>query len=346
MVASEQKVMRVGVVGAGRIGVVHITNMLSTRFVEVTAVCTVVAHEQKWVRETVPGATVYSDFDSFIKDSSIDVVWICSPTQFHQEHVTKALEAGKHAFTEKPLSGDEKTAWDMYHLSLKYPHLKVACGFVRRFANVYIEARKAIASGAIGDVIAVRASTADCFIPPTEQFLNYIKHSGGIFVDCNIHDIDLSLFLIGEDKTAQTAYATGTSLVYPKFAEWGDGDNVHGIVKFKEDLVFNIYGTRDNLHGHHTYTEIIGTKGRIMVNGEPRGLNVDISTDNGTKMVPTQDHQTMFADAFKTEVEHFRDWVLFDRQDHGFNLKDAAKAVSIGVALQNSFRSGDVEHIQ
>ncbi|CAN6675162.1 hypothetical protein TRVA0_100S00166 [Trichomonascus vanleenenianus] len=316
-------------------GSIHIENLESTRFVQVVAICTVVENEKQWARDNIPGAQIFDDFDTFVAQENIDAVWISSPTGLHEEHVSKSLAAGKHVFCEKPLSGDKNIAWKMYELSLQYPDLKVACGFVRRFAAVYKEARQAIANGAIGDVIAVRSSTSDNF-NPAKQFLDYIKGSGGIFVDCSIHDIDISLFLVGEDKAPKSAFATGTCKVYPKFKEWGDADNVHGLVEFENDLVFNLYASRDNKHGHHTTTEVIGTKGRIQINGEPRGLNVDISDETGTKMVSASDHQVLFAEAFKAEVVAFRDWVLFDKSDHGFNLKDAAKAVSIGHSLQKS----------
>lgn len=333
------KVLRIGAVGAGRMGSIHISNLQTTRFVQVVGICTVLEHEQKWARENVPEAKVYTSYDDLVTQKDIDAVWIASPTGLHEEHVSKALANGKHVFCEKPLSGDKNIAWKMYDLSQQYPHLKVACGFVRRFASVYREARKVIASGAIGDVITVRASTSDNY-NPSEQFLEYIKGSGGVFVDCTIHDIDISLYLMGEDKTPETAYAVGTTKVYPKFKEWGDADNASGLVRFKEDLILDFYVSRDNRHGHHTTAEIIGTKGRILINGEPRGLNVDISDDTGTRMVPASDHQVLFAEAFKAEAEAFRDWVLFDDQNHGFNLKDAAKAVSIGHSLQNSYRAG------
>jgi predicted dehydrogenase len=153
----------------------------------------------------------------------------------------------------------------------------------------------------------------------------------------NVHDIDISLFLAGKDRNPGTAFAVGTREVYPEFAEWNDADNVHGIVTMEDDLVINIYGSRGNRDGHHTSTEVIGTKGRIMINGEPRRLNLNISTERGTTMAPAAQHWDLFEDGFVGEVEAFRDWVLFDKQDHGFNLKDAAKTVSIAHGLNESF---------
>lgn len=332
-------VLRIGVVGAGRMGSIHIENILGIRFMDVTAVCTVVQKEKEWAQKTVPEAKVYDSYDEFIKDGNVDAVVICSPNFLHEEHFVKALENGKHIFCEKPLSADSKTAWKMYEAAQKYPHLKVGCAFPRRFVDSYREARKKIADGAIGKVISVRSQCTDLY-DPSPEFAKYIKTSGGIFVDCNIHDLDIALYLIGEDVTPVSAYGTGTATVFPQFAEWGDVDNSFGLVNFKEGIVVNVHGSRDNANGHHSMTEVIGTKGRIMINGQPRRLNIDVSDSNGTRMIAAPTQMELFSESYVNEMTAYRDWVLFDDNNHGFNLKDAAKAVSMGEQLQQSVRQG------
>lgn len=332
--ATTHKTLRIGAVGAGRMGKVHIGNLVKAANIELVAICTIVPAEKEWINENAPGAVIYSDYDQFLAEAGIDAVWISS-TELHQEHLAKALAAGKHVCTEKPLSADKKVAWEMYELTLKYPHLKVGCAFPHRFSQVYREARAEIAKGVIGDVIAVRSSTSDLYNPDPE-FYKFLRTSSGIFLDINVHDIDISLFLAGKDRVPGTAFACGTREVYPKFAEWNDADNAFGVVTMEDDLILNVYSSRVNRHGHHTTTEVIGTKGNILINGEPRRLNIDISTDKGTTMVPAGQHWDLFGDGFMGEVEAFRDWVLYDKE-HGFNLKDAAKAVSIAHGLNESF---------
>jgi myo-inositol 2-dehydrogenase/D-chiro-inositol 1-dehydrogenase len=336
--------LRLGFVGAGRMGAIHIENAQNIRFLEVSAVCTVVEKEKDWTRKIAPEAKVFDNYDEFIGDLSIDAVVICSPNFLHEEHLIKALQNNKHVFCEKPLSPDAKTAWNMYNESLKYPQLKVACAFPRRFVQHYQSARKQIANGQIGKVIAVRSQTTDLY-DPSPEFSKYIKTSGGIFVDCNIHDLDVALYLIGEDVTPKVAYGTGSSEVFPQFKEWGDVDNSHGFVTFDEGIVLNVYGSRDNPHGHHSMTEVVGTKGRVLINGEPRALNVDISDTTGTRMVSAPTQMELFAESYKVELIEFRDWVLFGSNEHSFNLKDAAKAVSMGEQLQQSLRSGQTVNI-
>ncbi|KAK9311495.1 hypothetical protein V1524DRAFT_442204 [Lipomyces starkeyi] len=328
------KVLRMGVAGAGRMGKIHIEHLLETRFVHVNGICTPVKTEQEWAAQTVPEAKVFSDYKDLVAQDNIDAVMLVTPTGLHKEQVFLALQHGKHVFCEKPLALSASDAWDIYYESLKYPHLKVCCGFPRRYAKQYIEAARRIRNGEIGKVITLRSGTSDLF-QDNEFFINYIKGSGGIFVDCNIHDIDACLFLLGQDKLPVRAYATGTTHVFPQFAEFGDVDNGLGLVDFEGGLVMNLYSSRDNKHGHHTMAEVIGTKGRILLNGEPRILPLDISDENGTRYLGPLDHMDVFSPAFKAELVAFRDWILYDKPIN-FDLKDAAKAVSIGYALMES----------
>lgn len=329
-------VLRIGAVGAGRMGRIHIENMLETRFVEVVSLVTVMESEKKWMKELVPEAKVFDNYDEFISDPNIDAVVISSPSGFHKEHVFKAMEHGKHVFCEKPLTENPETAWEVYNKSLEYPHLKICCAFPRRYCQEYVEAAKAIREGRLGTITTLRSQCTDKY-DPSEYFVNYIKTSGGIFVDSSIHDIDICLFLLGQDKKAGQAFATGTTNVFPQFAEFGDVDDGMGVVTLDGDLVMNVYGCRNNAHGHHTMTEVRGSKGRLLVNPEPRLLNLEISSNLGTNYAAAKDHMELFSAAYKAELVGFRDWILFDKE-HNFNLKDAAKAVTIGHALQTSLR--------
>ncbi|KAK9459574.1 uncharacterized protein V1516DRAFT_680273 [Lipomyces oligophaga] len=329
--------LRIGVVGAGRMGRIHIENLLTISRVEVAAICTVLPHEIEWAKKTVPNAVVTPDYDEFIVSDLIDAVLLVTPTGFHKEQVLKAIHAGKHVLCEKPLAATPQDAWDIYNESLKYPSLKVACAFPRRYARVYTEAAARIHRGDIGEITTIRSQTTDLY-QNDDFFVNYIKNSGGIFVDCTIHDIDACLFLIGQDITPRTAYGVGTARLFPQFLEYGDVDDGIGTITFDEQTVMTVYGSRNNRHGHHTMTEIMGTKGRILINGQPRLDQIDISDETGTRMVGPSSHMDVFAPAFKLELEAFRDWIL-DGAKVNFNLKDAAKAVSIGYSLMESLRT-------
>ncbi|KAK9447329.1 uncharacterized protein V1518DRAFT_421958 [Limtongia smithiae] len=332
-------VLRIGVAGAGRMGRIHIENILSLSRVTVTAVCTVLPHEIEWAKSVLgPEGVVTPDYNEFVNLPNVDAVLLVTPTGFHKDQVFGALKAGKHVLCEKPIAGNPADAWAVYYESLKYPNLKVACAFPRRYASVFVEAARRIKNGEIGEVTTLRSQTTDLY--QNDEFLiNYIKHSGGIFVDCTIHDIDACLYLLGKDVLPTSAYGTGSANLFPQFKEFGDVDDALGLVNLDGDkTVMNVYGSRNNRHGHHTMTEIMGTKGRILINGQPRLLQVDISDETGTRMIGAKSHMELFTEAFKLEIEGFRDWILDGTEAH-FNLKDAAKAVSIAYSLMESLRS-------
>ncbi|KAK7207660.1 oxidoreductase-like protein [Myxozyma melibiosi] len=343
---TQAKVLRIGVAGAGRMGQIHIQNMLEIRRLKVTAVCSVLKSELKWAEETIgDGVKTFEDYDSFLASDLFDAVLIVTPSGFHKEQAIKAMRAGKHVFCEKPIAPDAASAWEVYYESLKHPDLKVACGFPRRYAAPYVEARKRIERGDIGDVVTLRSQTTDPY-QPGDYIINYIKTSGGIFVDACIHDIDACLFLLGADKVPETAYATGSANVYPMFKDFGDVDDGVGLVTFTSgDTVMSVYGSRINRHAHHSMTEVTGTKGKLVISGQPRQLQLDISDANGTRMEGPQSQMEQLGPAFKQEIEAFRDWILDDVKPN-FNLKDAAKAVSIGAALMESLRQKSIAKIE
>ncbi|KAK9453087.1 hypothetical protein V1511DRAFT_95870 [Dipodascopsis uninucleata] len=339
------KVLRMGIAGCGRMGQIHVENMIDTRFIQVTAVCSVVKSELEWAKNNVEGIATFEDYDEFIKSDVFDAVLIVTPSALHAQQVKAALTQNKHVFCEKPICSNAVDAWELYYETLKYPHLKVCCGFPRRYAKPYVEARKRIANGDIGEVMTIRSQTTDLYAR-NDFMMKYIATSGGIFVDCCIHDIDACLYLIGKDKTPDTAYGTGTTNVFPEFKAFGDVDDGMGIITFKEsDVIMNVYGSRDNRHGHHSMTEVIGTKGRLLINGEPRLISLEISDENGTRMEGPASHMEIFGYAFKLEIEAFRDWILEDKAPN-FNLKDAAKAVSIGSALMESLRGKKIAEVK
>ncbi|KAK9427080.1 hypothetical protein V1505DRAFT_381374 [Lipomyces doorenjongii] len=334
--------LRVGVAGAGRVGHVHIQNLVETPRVTVVAVCTVVPAEQELVGKLVPSAKIFRDFDSFIA-TDFDLVIICTPTTFHYEHVAKALKTGKHVFCEKPLGPDASTAWAVYEEALKYPSLKVACGFPRRFASTFQETALRVKNGDLGEIISVRSQSIDPYVP-SEFFDNYIETSGGIFVDMTIHDIDVCLYLFGTDEKPIRAFATGSAKMFPQFAAWNDVDDAFGLVEFESGKVMALYGNRDSMQGHHAMAEIAGTKGRIIAQGHPHLLDVQITDSTGVRTVGANSHMELFITAFKNELRAMRDWIL-DDVEPAFNLKDAAKAVTIASALTKSLHENQAVDI-
>lgn len=242
------------------------------------------------------GTKIYSDFDEMLASESIEAVVVSTITTVHAEQAIKAIEAGKHVLCEKPLSTSVEISQSVVDAAKKKPHLKVMCGFSRRFDASYRDAFNRMDNGDIGRPSLIRSQTCDK-LDPSGFFVDYAQFSGGIFVDCNIHDIDLTLWFFGQDVVVKSVTAIGITAVQPGLKKWGDVDNGVGMVEFYGGKMAYFYGSRVRISqllrraralkllsvawrlllnclqmmaaGQHDATEIIGTNGKIVVNGNP-----------------------------------------------------------------------------
>ena len=148
-------------------------------------------------------------------------------------------------------------------MALQYPNLVAMVGFVRRFDPSYAEAKAAIDSGELGRPFLVRSQTCDQN-DPDGFFVKFAPSSGGIFMDCSVHDIDLARWMLGNPK-ATRVFASGTIALHPGLAACGDVDNGLAIVEFDGGQRAVFYASRTMPHGHETATEVIGTTGTLQV---------------------------------------------------------------------------------
>lgn len=226
----------------------------------------------------------------------------------------------------------------MVETANKKPHLKVLCGFSRRFDASYRDAWERMDSGAIGRPSVFRSQTCDK-LDPSGFFVSYAEFSGGIFVDCNIHDIDLALWYFGQDSIVKSVVATGITAVQPDLRKHKDVDNGVGIVEFWGGKIAYFYSSRMMAAGQHDMTEIIGTEGKLSVNANPQSTLVEMHEATGVRRQIPPDYYGRFEQAFVTESNEFTAACL-DNVRLPFKLSGAVQAVKIGCALQESLNSG------
>lgn len=217
------------------------------------------------------------------------------------------------------------------------PDLKVLCGFSRRFDASYRDAWERIDSGAIGRPSVFRSQTCDK-LDPSGFFVAYAEFSGGIFVDCNIHDIDLALWFFGQDSIVKSVSAVGITAVQPELRKHKDVDNGVGIAEFWDGRIAYFYSSRMMAAGQHDMTEIIGTDGKLSINANPIGTLVEMSESSGVRREIPQDYWGRFEYAFVTEANEFVEACLENKKLP--ELSGAVQAVKIGCALQESLNSG------
>ena len=310
--------VRIGIAGLGRMGRRHAENIAHrVTGAKLAAACSPVVDELAWAKQTLGVAQTFTDYATMLERADVDAVFLVTPTTMHAQQIVDALHAGKHVFSEKPLSLDLDQCLRVEREAASFPKLKVMIGFVRRFDASYQKMREKVTAGAIGKPLYVRSHTLDKH-DPSGFFVRFAKTSGGIFLDMSVHDIDSARWLLGNPKPLR-AFATGTVAIHEGLHQWQDVDNGAALVEFDGGKVASFVASRTMAHGFEALTEVVGTAGRLAV-----------TTDEGT---PT--FYERFADAFLREDQAFVDVIVGDRAPP-LTLHDATEATRIGIALRES----------
>jgi myo-inositol 2-dehydrogenase/D-chiro-inositol 1-dehydrogenase len=212
------------------------------------------------------------------------------------------------------------------------------CGFSRRFDASYRDAFQKMDSGLIGRPSVFRSQTCDV-LDPTGFFVAYAEFSGGIFVDCSIHDIDLALWFYGQDSIVKSVAAVGITAVQPELRKHNDRDNAVGVVEFYGGKIAYFFASRMMAAGQDDATEIIGTEGKLQVNAQPMSNLVNIYDSIGVRREIPQHYYGRFEQAFVTEANEFTECCLDDKP-LPMKLTGAVQAVKIGCALQEALVTG------
>jgi myo-inositol 2-dehydrogenase/D-chiro-inositol 1-dehydrogenase len=335
--------LRIGIVGLGRLGQRHAQALaFSTRNCVLTAACSPVEAERAYARTELGIQQVYARYEDLLASPDVDAVVLVTPTSLHADQAIAALQAGKHVFVEKPLALNLPDCERVLAEAEKHPQLIAMVGFVRRFDPSYRTAQASIAAGDIGRPFIVRSQTCDQN-DPEGFFVKFAPTSGGIFMDCSVHDIDLARWMLGRPK-AQRAFATGTIALHPGLAACGDVDNGIAVVEFEGGAKAVLYASRTMAHGHETSTEVIGTAGKLTV-GEHAARDRIVTSDvHGVRHAVLKDFYERFEAAFAAEMGEFVAACRGERQ-LTLTLSDAMEATRIGLAITRSLHSGMPEAV-
>ncbi|KAK9459570.1 uncharacterized protein V1516DRAFT_680266 [Lipomyces oligophaga] len=330
----------IGIAGLGRIGQRHARTLLAIPQANLVAAFTPAPHELVWARENLEplGVTVYDDYDKMLEQEGLECVFVATVTAVHAEQVLKGIAKGKHVFTEKPISTKEDVSQSVVDAAAKKPELKVMCGFMRRFDSSYAELKAKLDDGLIGKPVVYYGQTGDKR-DPSGFFVQYAQFSGGIFVDCTIHDIDLALWYLGENNVVKSISAVGTCAIEPALAEHNDVDNAVGIVEFYSGQMASFYVTRMMAAGQEDQTWLVGTEGKMSVNLEPRINHLKIHDKYGVRSLEPQTFFDRFAASFATEFAAYLDTIINDTPVP-IPFKGAVHAVKIACALQEAVNTG------
>ena len=251
--------MRIGLIGAGRIGTLHAGVLRAIDTVDELVIVDVEADRAKSLAEKLGVSHLDQPHQVFDK---VDAVVIASSTETHSPYLIEAAAAGVPTFCEKPISIDLEST-DRAVAAVHASGIAVQMGFMRRFDPGYISARQAVVEGVLGDLLLVAAQTHDPEPPPED----YIAVSGGIFTDMLIHEFDIIRFVTGSEFV--DVAVTGSTHAMPVFGRYDDFGTVVVAAHLANGALAMIAGARTDAVGYDVRMEVFGTADSVAVGLDP-----------------------------------------------------------------------------
>ena len=322
--------VKVGIIGAGRIGRVHVESICTQvpdAKVKTLADPFMSEETAEWAKN-MGVAQVTKDYKEIIEDPEIDAVLICSSTDTHSSISVEAIKAGKHVFCEKPIDHDVAKIKEVIE-ALKESNVKYQVGFNRRFDHNFEAVQKAVADGKIGDTHLIKVTSRD----PEPPCAEYVKVSGGMFLDMTIHDFDMVRFLAG--CNAEEVYVEAAVLVDPAIGEAGDVDTAVITLKMENGAIAVIDNSRQAVYGYDQRAEVFGSKGMAAVTNDTASSAVISNADGVTGEKPLFFFLERYMAAYAKEVKCFIDAIEADT-DTPLGVMDGLEPVLMGLAAKKS----------
>jgi scyllo-inositol 2-dehydrogenase (NAD+) len=324
----------VAVLGVGEMGLRHAHNL--RRLVpraQLIAVADVASDRARKAASELEIEHSFGSLDDLLECKGIDAVVVATPDKFHASAVKMVAAAGKDVFCEKPLALSLEDANELLK-AVARSGVRMQVGFMRRYDASYAAAMKRIEAGEIGEPVIFKSIGRDKDGPPLSSYDGNLN--GMLFYTNSIHDFDLARWLMRDEVSEVHAYTT--IAIRPEIAEFGDVVASLVNLRFVRGAIGNIESYAQALYGYDVRTEIVGSKGSILVGSFPKGVATVLTLNRSTQT--TVDHfLTAFSDAYVAEMQDFVDCLLGDRDPYVTGV-DGLKALALAAAAENSHRHG------
>lgn len=305
--------IKFGIVGIGNMGRMHLMN-LHTRIpdTQVVAICDQIEGNVEKIQQEFNIPYGYTDYDEMLKNPEIEAIVITTGASMHKEQIIKACEAKKHVFCEKPLAKTVKDCKAVEVAVKKNTGKLFTVGFMRRFDPSYKAAKQKILNGEIGTPIHFKGTSLD----PAAVLPNHLEGvKKGIyvpwFIEMGSHDTDLARWFLGGEP--KESFATGGAYVCEELADYEDYDNGFSLTQFDNKTSAYIHVGRTHTNAHIA-TEIVGTKGTIVIGAIPRKNYIGQFTEQGYVEVCQDSFLARWGEAFYNEMEDFACCIIEGRQ--------------------------------
>ena len=322
--------VKLGIIGAGRIGKVHmesICTQVPNAKVKMVADPFMDAEKEAWAKKKGV-EQVTKDYHEILEDPEIDAVLICSSTDTHASISMEAIEAGKHVFCEKPVDHSIEKIRQVQEALKKHP-VKYQVGFNRRFDHNFEAVQNAVVSGKVGEPHIVRITSRD----PEPPALEYVKVSGGMFLDMTIHDFDMARFLAGCD--AEEIYVQAAVRIDPAIGKAGDVDTAVITMKMENGSIVTIDNSRKAVYGYDQRVEVFGSQGMVSVSNDTTSSALISNSEGVMGEKPLYFFLERYMQSYAKEIRAFVQAIEQDTETP-LGITDGLEAVRMGLAAKKS----------
>lgn len=322
--------VKIGLLGAGRIGRVHAVNIAGHARSELFAVSDVNEEAARSLAK-VYGARAISS-EEMLQDNSIDAVLIATSTDTHSEFIEKATAAGKAVLCEKPVDLSLDRAKKCL-AAVSGSGVPVMVGFNRRFDSNFAAIKASVEAGEIGKPELLSITSFDPAPPP----ISYVKVSGGLFRDMMIHDFDMANFIMGE--MPKSVHAVGTSIVDPEIGTAGDVDTAVVTLTYADGRIAVIKNSRRAVYGYDQRIELLGSEGLLSAANVLENTVSKATKAGVTSAKPEFFFLERYMRAYASEWDAFVSAIL-DGTPMPITLRDGVAALALAEAATQSHHSG------
>jgi predicted dehydrogenase len=322
-----------GVLGVGEMGKQHAFNLRHlVPHAQLIAIADVDGARAGKVADELEIEHSYSSLEAMLERKDIQAVLIATPDSFHAGAVEAAARAGKDILCEKPLGLNVESAQKALNEVAK-AGVRMQVGFMRHYDPAHVAASKRIEAGEIGEPVIFKSLGRDKDMPPLKAYQSRIN--GMLFYTNTIHDFDSARWLTHDEVAEVHSY--GTVAIRPEIAEFGDVVASTVNLRFQRGAIGNVESYAQSLYGYDVRTEIVGSKGSILIGSLRQNSATFLKPSHGS--FELQDHfLTRFREAYLAEVIDFVDTILSDRAPL-VTGEDGLRAVEIAVAAEKSYKT-------
>lgn len=323
--------LRIGMLGAGRIGQVHAASVVAHKGAKLVAVSDVLEPASHALAEAT-GANVRSTH-AILTSDDIDAVIIGTPTPTHYDLIHTAAANGKAIFCEKPVDMSADRIRECI-TAVTAANVPFFTAFQRRFDPSFARLRQRLDAGDIGKVELINITSRDPSPPP----ISYIETSGGIFRDMMIHDLDVARFLLREEPVR--VYATGAALVDPAIAAAGDIDTAAVTLTTATGKICMINVSRRATYGYDQRVDVLGENGQLSIGNVPQDHVTFAGPPGYTTAPPLHFFLDRYAGAYVSELDYFVT-ALAEKRVLSPSIHDGLMAQLLADAATQSWETGE-----